>query len=155
MDATTAAVLAGFAGLLTGALAVVAVRYSERQQTQVPETAPVTPLPPGVADVLSIDPQVGSTRYPERVEAAAYFCCLEALAGESAPSRVTVSRDGDDVVLALVGTSIAPLDRHGIGDRVEAAGGELVETGDRLTIRLPGAPAPAERPATPARGAPG
>jgi GAF domain-containing protein len=109
----------------------------------------------GVADVLSIDPQVGSTRYPERVEAAAYFCCLEALAGESAPSRVTVSRDGDDVVLALVGTSIAPLDRLGMGDRVEAAGGELVETGDRLTIRLPGAPAPAERPATPARGAPG
>jgi two-component system sensor histidine kinase SenX3 len=55
VDATSAAVLAGFAGLLTGALAVIAVRYSERQQTQVPETeAVVHPLPAGVADVLAV-----------------------------------------------------------------------------------------------------
>lgn len=54
MDATSAAVLAGFAGLLTGALAVIAVRYSERQQTSVPPTLPVTPLPSGVADVLAV-----------------------------------------------------------------------------------------------------
>ena len=54
MDATSAAVLAGFAGLLTGALAVIAVRYSERQQTSVPPTQPVTPLPSGVADVLAV-----------------------------------------------------------------------------------------------------
>lgn len=46
--------LAGFAGLLTGALAVVAVRYSERQQTQLPEMPPVTSLPPGVGDVLAV-----------------------------------------------------------------------------------------------------
>ena len=54
VDATSAAVLAGFAGLLTGALAVVAVRYSERQQTSMPPTASVTPLPSGVADVLAV-----------------------------------------------------------------------------------------------------
>jgi two-component system, OmpR family, sensor histidine kinase SenX3 len=54
VDATTAAVLAGFAGLLTGALAVVAVRYSERQQTQVPQTPSVAPLPAGVGDVLAV-----------------------------------------------------------------------------------------------------
>jgi two-component system sensor histidine kinase SenX3 len=54
VDATSAAVLAGFAGLLTGALAVIAVRYSERQQTSVPPTTPVTPLPSGVADVLAV-----------------------------------------------------------------------------------------------------
>ena len=54
MDATSAALLAGFAGLLMGAVAVVAVRYSERQQTEVP--LPVTPpaLPSGVADVLAV-----------------------------------------------------------------------------------------------------
>nr|WP_238338318.1 ATP-binding protein [Pedococcus badiiscoriae] len=46
--------MAGFAGLLTGALAVVAVRYSERMQTSVPPTMPATPLPTGVADVLSV-----------------------------------------------------------------------------------------------------
>jgi len=55
VDATSAAVLAGFAGLLTGALAVIAVRYSERQQTHVPETETVVPaLPAGVGDVLSV-----------------------------------------------------------------------------------------------------
>jgi len=55
VDATTAAVLAGFAGLLTGALAVIAVRYSERQQTQLPDTTPLaTSLPPGVGDVLAV-----------------------------------------------------------------------------------------------------
>ncbi|TPG14079.1 sensor histidine kinase [Pedococcus bigeumensis] len=54
MDATSAAVLAGFAGLLTGALAVVAVRYSERQQTSMPPTVPVPALPAGVADVLAV-----------------------------------------------------------------------------------------------------
>ncbi|MGO4341722.1 sensor histidine kinase [Pedococcus sp. 2YAF34] len=54
MDATTAAVLAGFAGLLTGALAVVAVRYSERQQRSVPPSPAPTPLPAGVGDVLAV-----------------------------------------------------------------------------------------------------
>ena len=55
MDATSAAVLAGFAGVLVGALAVIAVRYSERQQTQVPESDGVVPaLPAGVADVLAV-----------------------------------------------------------------------------------------------------
>ena len=46
--------LAGFAGLLTGVLAVVAVTYSERLQTQMPPTTPVTPLPAGAADVLAV-----------------------------------------------------------------------------------------------------
>jgi len=54
MDATSAAVLAGFAGLLTGALAVVAVRYSERQQTAMPEPAVAPALPAGVGDVLAV-----------------------------------------------------------------------------------------------------
>ena len=55
VDATSAAVLAGFAGLLTGALAVVAVRYSERSQRQVPEPAESKPaMPAGVADVLAV-----------------------------------------------------------------------------------------------------
>ena len=40
------AVLAGFAGLLTGALAVIAVRYSERQQTRSHDRARAA-LPPG------------------------------------------------------------------------------------------------------------
>ncbi len=46
--------LAGFAGVLIGALAIIAVRYSERQQTQLPQDRPVTSLPPGVGDVLAV-----------------------------------------------------------------------------------------------------
>jgi two-component system sensor histidine kinase SenX3 len=54
VDATSAAVLAGFAGLLTGALAVVAVRYSERQQRHIPDPVVPPPLPAGVGDVLAV-----------------------------------------------------------------------------------------------------
>jgi two-component system sensor histidine kinase SenX3 len=55
VDTTQVAVLSGFAGLILGALAVIAVRYSERQQTTVPETTPaVQGLPPGVGDVLAV-----------------------------------------------------------------------------------------------------
>ena len=58
MDATTAAVLGGIAGMaLTGlaALAVLAVRLSGRQQRRVPETMEGTSsLPAGVADVLAV-----------------------------------------------------------------------------------------------------
>src|SRR6476661_1333344 len=54
VDATSAAVLAGFAGLLTGALAVVAVRYSERQQTSLPQPVEPPVLPAGIADVLAV-----------------------------------------------------------------------------------------------------
>lgn len=54
MDATSAAVLAGFAGLVAGALAVIAVRYSERQQTSIPAAPPATSLPAGAADVLAV-----------------------------------------------------------------------------------------------------
>ena len=54
VDAATAALLSGLAGLVIGAFAVIAVRYSERQQTTVPEPAVPPPLPAGVADVLHV-----------------------------------------------------------------------------------------------------
>jgi two-component system sensor histidine kinase SenX3 len=54
VDATHAALLAGFAGLVTGALAVVAVRYSERQQKQLPDEPETPRLPARVGDVLAV-----------------------------------------------------------------------------------------------------
>ena len=39
VDVGTAAVLSGFAGLVIGVFAVLAVRYSERQMHEVPEPA--------------------------------------------------------------------------------------------------------------------
>jgi hypothetical protein len=109
----------------------------------------------GVGEPLSIDPEVRGSRYAERVEAAAYFCCLEALVREPAPSLVAVTVEEGDLVVTIEGSRVDGLDRLGMADRVEAAGGELVESGDRLTIRLPGAPAAPAPPATPVAGARG
>ena len=109
----------------------------------------------GVAEPLSIDPEVRASRYAERVEAAAYFCCLEALVREPAPSRVAVTAAESHLVVTIQGSRVDGLDRLGMADRVEAAGGQLVESGDLLTIRLPAAPDRAATPATPAAGARG
>lgn len=55
MDVTTAATLGVVGGILLSALAVFAVRLSERQQRQLPAaTADSTGVPHGVADVLSV-----------------------------------------------------------------------------------------------------
>ncbi len=60
MDATTAAVLAGFAGVVAGVLAVVAVTYSEREQHRVPaDSVPPSALPAGAGDVLAVLPSSG------------------------------------------------------------------------------------------------
>jgi hypothetical protein len=106
----------------------------------------------GVADVVTVDPGVSSARYAERVEAAAYFCCLEALVREPRPTAVALARSDGELVVTIRGSRVEGLDRLGMGDRVEAAGGTLTEVGDTLTIRLPAAPAPMPRPATPAGG---
>lgn len=108
----------------------------------------------GVADVLSIDPDVSTLRYAERVEAAAYFCCLEALAREPGLTGVTVARADGELVVTILGSTVDGLDRLGMADRVEAAGGALTESGERLTIRLPAAAAPTSPLARPAAGAP-
>lgn len=50
----TAAVLSGFAGLLIGVFAVLAVRYSERQLHTVPPPEQLPLLPTGVGDVLAV-----------------------------------------------------------------------------------------------------
>ena len=50
----TAAVLSGFAGLVIGVFAVLAVRYSEREMYAVPEPEQPPALPSGVGDVLAV-----------------------------------------------------------------------------------------------------
>ncbi|GAA4360751.1 sensor histidine kinase [Angustibacter luteus] len=53
MDAATAATLGGVAGLALGAVALLAVRWSERAQQAVP-VQPEPAVPRGVADVLAV-----------------------------------------------------------------------------------------------------
>jgi two-component system sensor histidine kinase SenX3 len=54
VDVATAALLSGFAGLVIGIFAVLAVRYSERQQQTVPGPVTAPALPAGVGDVLAV-----------------------------------------------------------------------------------------------------
>ncbi len=53
VDPTAAALLGGGVGLVLGAAAVVAARYSELTQTRLPDPAPPA-LPAGVSDVLAV-----------------------------------------------------------------------------------------------------
>lgn len=54
VDPTTAAILGGIGGLMLGALALVAVRLSDRARSAGVVLAPAPPLPPGVGEVLSV-----------------------------------------------------------------------------------------------------
>ncbi|WP_404385090.1 two-component sensor histidine kinase [Knoellia locipacati] len=53
MDATLAGIVGGGLGLVIGAVAVAASRFSERRFTTIPPTPPPA-LPPGVTDVLAV-----------------------------------------------------------------------------------------------------
>jgi len=109
----------------------------------------------GVAAGVTVDPAVTATRYSERVEAAAYFCCLEALAHQRPATSVTVDQVDDRLVVAIRGSHVEGLDRLGMFDRVEAAGGSITESGDLLAIDLPGVTASTSPPARRAAGARG
>jgi signal transduction histidine kinase len=88
-------------------------------------------------------PEIG--RYPEELEIAVYFCCLEAIqnvvkhAGRDATAIVTLSRDGPHLTFEVHDTGVGfdPDDGEaGSGlvnmrDRIEAVGGVLEVTGRR------------------------
>jgi signal transduction histidine kinase len=99
----------------------------------------------------------GIGRYPQEIEAAVYFCCLEAMqnaakhAGEGAAVRVTIAEDGGELSFAVADdgagfdTSRVGLAGHGfvnMSDRLGAFGGTLSVSsvpGDGTTIagRIP------------------
>jgi signal transduction histidine kinase len=91
------------------------------------------------AGSLRIDPGVMVARYPARVEAAAYFSCVEVL--ERPAGDVDLDLEGGELVLSLRGVSLDALDRLAILDRVEACEGSLDVLGahpeSSLRVRLP------------------
>jgi GAF domain-containing protein len=113
-------------------------------------------------DALRIDPAVASARFTERVEAAVYFCAVEALGPpDTEGPTVDVQLDGDTLVLSSHGLALDSIDRLAVIDRVEACGGslKLVQLHDQTTlhVRLPAVAAgfsePVRPPATPAGAA--
>ena len=122
--------IAGFADRATEAL------ESLRELTRgiFPTMLPRSGLGPALAsyvsrierqDVLSIDEEVMGSRYSDRVEAAAYFCCIEALGHGTEHLDIALAHDGTDLVLRMHGVDLDGMDRLAVLDRVEACEGRL------------------------------
>ena len=150
--AADAAVIAAFADEATGAL------ESLRDLTRgiFPTMLPRSGLGPALAsyvsrmerqDVLSIDDEVMGARYSGRVEAAAYFCCVEALGHATRHLSIALAHDGTDLVLRVHGVDLDGIDRLAVLDRVEACEGHLevvrMHGQSSLLITLPRAAASA------------
>jgi hypothetical protein len=89
-------------------------------------------------DVLSIDDQVMASRYADRVEAAAYFCCVEALTHATGHLDVAVRQEGADLALRMHGVDLDGMDRLAVLDRVEACEGrlEMVRMHGQVALRI-------------------
>ena len=96
-------------------------------------------------EALRIGPGVAAVRFPERVEAAAYFCCVEVVGDGDGDAVLDLSDDGRELVVSLHGVTTDVLSRLAIIDRVEACGGTLDAVGDdehpSLQITFPVEPA--------------
>jgi signal transduction histidine kinase len=101
--------------------------------------------------VVEVD---GTERYPQEVEAAVYFCCLEALQNvakyaEASRADVRIGRQGESLVFTVAddGRGFDPSIARGAGlqnmrDRLDALGGSLDVSsapgaGSRITGRVP------------------
>lgn len=82
----------------------------------------------------------GLGRYPEHVEATAYFAAahlLEALTGPMPePVALVAVETGGALVLGVTAPGAA-LDTAGLSDRIAAIDGTVEDRGDRVTMRLP------------------
>ena len=101
--------------------------------------------------VVRASPEVAAQRFPEQIEVAAYFCCLEAIqnASKHAPGAaltIDVSLEGDALTFAVVDrgpgyderTLVRGSGLQNMEDRLEALGGTLTidsEPGAGTTVR--------------------
>ncbi len=91
----------------------------------------------GLDGVLAMSPEA-ERRYSARVEAAVYFCCVEMLRRSAKPSRIDLQLAGDELLLEVEGVGLDEIDLQVIRDRVEAAGGSVLDDGvRRLSVRVP------------------
>jgi signal transduction histidine kinase len=99
-------------------------------------------------DVLTIDSEVMESRYSDRVEAAAYFCCIEALGHATGHLDIAIAHDGADLVLRMHGVDLAGMDRLAVLDRVEACEGslEVVRMHGQSSVRITLPRVPADTP---------
>jgi signal transduction histidine kinase len=97
----------------------------------------------GRPGVLAVDGSVTGRRFPARTEAAAYFCCTQAVTG-SGDAHVSLAVVGGHLQVEVTRAAAGAMDLAAVEDRVEARGGtlELADDGTRpgvvrLLARLP------------------
>lgn len=76
-------------------------------------------------------------RFAPRVEAALYFCCVEAAVAGSGVTSIGLAVSGGDLVLRIAGLQPRVADLASVTDRVEAAGGTLSLVEDGLALTFP------------------
>jgi hypothetical protein len=79
----------------------------------------------GRPGLLAVDPNLAGRRFSARVEAAVYFCCVEAIRADDGGTHIELLADGSDLLLQLGCVGRDALDLQAISDRVEAVGGTL------------------------------
>jgi len=84
---------------------------------------------------LRVDASAASRRFPERVETAVYFCCVEA--ARLGATTMALSIVGGDLVLEIGGLAQTAEDLRPVADRAEAVGGSLSLGGGELELRIP------------------
>jgi len=100
------------------------------------------------AAALVVEPAVSGARWPDQVEAAAYFCCTHAIADGGATSvTLRVVPGADSLEVELTGADLDAEVLQSMVDRVDALRGSLEDDPDGIVIRLP---REAERSAVPA-----
>ncbi len=89
------------------------------------------------AVALDVEPSA-DRRFPARVEAAVYFCCVEAVRAGSAAVRIELRLVAAELVVQIHGLAAEQIDVPAIVDRVEAAGGRLRFDGaGLLSVTIP------------------
>lgn len=87
--------------------------------------------------VLQVEPSA-DRRFTARVEAAVYFCCVEALGAGSTTARIDLEIVGEDLFVRIRGVARREIDVQAIVDRVEAVGGTpLLDDPLLLSVSIP------------------
>ncbi|MFC7495067.1 MULTISPECIES: GAF domain-containing protein [unclassified Nocardioides] len=89
---------------------------------------------------LTVD-GVAGTRFAARVEAALYFCCVEATRSGGDVTALRLEVADARVHLRIERVDARALDLRAITDRLGAAGGTVAVDGDTLVVSVPAAPA--------------
>lgn len=90
---------------------------------------------------LIVAPEALGARWPDQLEAAAYFCCTHAMKyGGSRTVTLRVVPPSDSLEIELAGADLDAPTRQSMIDRVDALHGSIQKGSGRIVIRLPRSP---------------